>query len=220
MLRALAVLAAVVAATPADASRRALAPAPGARILAGYPLAAEQTAAGVDVQVDANAWRWGDVEGVLKPVRITVTNRGERPVLVRYGQFGLRSRWGDRLDALPPYQAAGNPQVTATPGKGVVRFVLAPWSARSYGVGPDAAALPDDPSYFEEQQADGPAIPPNEDVVRRALPEGILEPGGTVSGFLYFREEPRGTPLTFVASAVDAATGRVSGDVAIPFVVR
>jgi hypothetical protein len=31
------------------------------------------------------------------------------------------------------------------------------------------------------------SLPPSSDVRRLALPEGVIEPGGSVSGFLYFQ---------------------------------
>lgn len=212
MIRALLVAALAVVASSAHASARRLAPAQGASA------AGPRAVAGVQVQVEPRAWRWGEVEHTLAPVRVTVTNHGRRPVLLRYRQFALRSAFGDQLAPRPPYETAGEPEAVRLDRSANRGFEYAPWSARQYG---DAVPRPSDPMYFHERDGeDAPAIPPNEDVVRRALPEGILQPGGTVSGFLYFGEQPRGTALTFVADVVDAATGRVEGTVAIPLTVQ
>jgi hypothetical protein len=209
ILRALAA-AALAAATPAAlAAPRSLAPAPGA--------AAAHGVAGVQVELDPKAWRWGEVDHALAPVRVTVRNRGDRPLLVRYGHFALRSAWGDQLAPLPPYETADEPEAVRLDRAGTERFRYAPWSPRRYGA-PVAGAS--DRVNFELRQEDLPAYGPNDQVVSRALPEGILEPGGTVTGFLYFPDQRRGTDLTFVADVVDASTGRLRGTVAIPLTVR
>lgn len=57
-------------------------------------------------------------------------------------------------------------------------------------------------------------------MLRRALPEGILDPGGRLEGFLYFPDQPRGTALDLLASLTDASSGQVFGTIAIPFTVK
>jgi hypothetical protein len=212
MIRPLLAAAALAVAAPAArAGPRALAAAPGA---AG---SIRDAVAGVQLRLDPRAWPGGEVDRALAPVRVTITNHGRRSLLVRYGQFALRSAWGDRLAPLAPYEIAGEPEPVRLERGGNDRFEYAPWSPRAYG-----AIVPrsSDPVYFEQRQEDPPAIPPDEEVVRRALPEGILQPGGTVTGFLYFPDQRRGTPLTFVADVVDAQTGNVEGTVAIPLTVE
>jgi hypothetical protein len=58
-------------------------------------------------------------------------------------------------------------------------------------------------------------------MLRRALPEGTLEPGGTVTGFIYFQgvSEREGS-VTLQARLVDARTGEQFGTLSIPFGVR
>jgi hypothetical protein len=47
----------------------------------------------------------------------------------------------------------------------------------------------------------------------RALPEGVLEPGGRVTGFLYFEDIDVGKDdkATFVTDLVNASTGQTVG---------
>jgi len=69
---------------------------------------------------------------------------------------------------------------------------------------------------------------PTRDMLVAALPEGFLEPGGHVEGFVYFptEEMPRSAdgeravsaPLT--VTIVDAETSTTLGDLSIPFVYR
>jgi hypothetical protein len=213
MNRSLVAAALAVLGSSALASPRTLAPAAAPGAAAGHLVA------GVQVQLEPAAWRWGELafERTLAPVRVTVTNQGRQPVLVRYHQFVLRSTFGELLAPEPPYRVAGEPELVRLDRGANRGFEYAPWSPRQYG---DAVRLPTDPRYFRQRDAEAPVILPFDDVMSGALPEGILQPGGTVTGFLYFPEHRPGTDLTFLADVVDAGTGRVEGTVAIPVVVR
>jgi hypothetical protein len=62
---------------------------------------------------------------------------------------------------------------------------------------------------------------PTEDMLGRALPEGSLENGGTVAGFLYFQGvADRERQVILQARLVDASTGEAFGELRIPFQVR
>jgi len=59
---------------------------------------------------------------------------------------------------------------------------------------------------------------PTRDMLRNALPEGTLDTGGTVTGFLYFQNvSVREGSVTLQASLVDARTGEQFGTISIPF---
>jgi hypothetical protein len=62
---------------------------------------------------------------------------------------------------------------------------------------------------------------PTRDMVRKALPEGTLESGGSVDGFLYFPEvSDRAQHVELTARLVDANTGEAFGTLRIPFQVQ
>jgi hypothetical protein len=62
---------------------------------------------------------------------------------------------------------------------------------------------------------------PTRDMVEQALPEGTLENGGTVAGFLYFHDvSDRERQVLLQARLVDASTGQPFGQLTIPFEVR
>lgn len=62
---------------------------------------------------------------------------------------------------------------------------------------------------------------PSQDMVNHALPEGVVEDGGRVNGFLYFqRVVGRETRLRFEARFVDAATNEPVATVRIPLAVN
>jgi hypothetical protein len=57
-------------------------------------------------------------------------------------------------------------------------------------------------------------------MLEQALPEGTLQDGGTVSGFLYFQGVAEREKLaTLKAQLVDARTGEPFGELSIPFQV-
>jgi hypothetical protein len=62
---------------------------------------------------------------------------------------------------------------------------------------------------------------PTQDMVKRALPEGRLENGGTIAGFLYFQGvADRERQVILQAQLMDANTGEGLGELSIPFYVR
>ncbi len=61
---------------------------------------------------------------------------------------------------------------------------------------------------------------PSQDMVNQALPEGVVEDGGRVAGFLYFqRVVGRETRLRFEAHLADAKTNEPVGEIKIPLAV-
>lgn len=89
------------------------------------------------------------------------------------------------------------------------------------GLQPWAGPFPTDAVYYDTYLAQWPVNLPTEDMLRRALPEGVVVNGGEVSGFLYFQDVPPGTEyVSFQFDLVDANTGQQFGTVRIPFLRR
>lgn len=200
---------------------RELVPAPGAPVEPGRPQTAADAVAGVKLQVDSTAWRGGHLDDVLSPVRVRLENGSGRPLRVTYGAFTLGRPDGFRAAALPPLQvAAQNPVAVPQPAFAAGGFLVAPWHARYYpSLGVWSGPMAFDAPYYDRWYGSWPSAPDAE-VLRQALPEGVLQPGGHAQGFLYFREVPRGTAVEFLAAFVDAGTGQTFGTIAIPFLVR
>jgi hypothetical protein len=58
-------------------------------------------------------------------------------------------------------------------------------------------------------------------MIQRALPEGALDPGGFVKGFVYFPPLHRGRyGVTFTMALVDAKTNENFGTIDVPFRVE
>ena len=54
-------------------------------------------------------------------------------------------------------------------------------------------------------------------MVGKALPEGVLEPGGTIQGFLYFEDgDPKGDMADFEMDIVNATAQQMLGTARIP----
>ncbi|QDG49522.1 hypothetical protein FIV42_01850 [Persicimonas caeni] len=62
---------------------------------------------------------------------------------------------------------------------------------------------------------------PTGEMLVRALPEGVIDPGGRITGFVYFEDlesiEPTPDRVTFRYVLVDAEANRRFGVVEIPF---
>jgi hypothetical protein len=56
-------------------------------------------------------------------------------------------------------------------------------------------------------------------MLAKAIPEGVIEANGRLTGFLYF-QQVQGDTVTFTMELVDAKTGESFGHIQIPFVVR
>jgi len=57
-------------------------------------------------------------------------------------------------------------------------------------------------------------------MLQAALPEGVLDTGGHVAGFIYFQKLPQGTErIQFRARMIDAETEQTVASLDIPFVV-
>jgi hypothetical protein len=216
-----------------------LSPAPDARTIAGATNVAVGEVDGVRITVQADAWD-GDyhVANAVQPMRVTITNGSKESLRVRYGDFALIAANGHRHGALPPYKVEGDllqPMMAntympiITPAFGYRRFFIAPYFARLYpGIPAYVRGYPlYDPGYYAYyHQAFVQSIRPTVEMLGRAMPEGVIESDGQLSGFLYFeRADPKWTSLTFRATLVavrDGAAptgGEAFGEISILFTV-
>lgn len=222
---------ALLALALACAPQARLRPGPGAMAVEGKRAAATASVSGVSVVVDAASWTGTPerLETVL-PVKVTIENRGSVPVRVQYRDFSLMATSGARLAALPPFSIRGTEFVYRgiggsgfdpyVPGFLYDRFWLAPpWSRFYPQMSPWGGPYFYDPLYYDTYYARWPVELPTRDMVVNALPEGVIEPGGRLSGFVFFQPLPAGTrEVTFRQDIANASTGEELGTVQIPFV--
>jgi hypothetical protein len=218
-------LLAAMAAGAGCAHDEGLIPAPQAATTPGRPRLAYDQAEGVAVFVDGDAWKGAprDLEDVMAPLWVTVQNHGKEPVRLLYRDFTLELPSGLRVTPLPPF-------AINTPGPTRVRAITQPaFFASGFYLSPVYGGfypgmrvwyrpLPLDPFFYDTYHARWRVPLPTEDMLRSALPEGVLSPGGSVSGFLYFPDIPADAKgnFTFRASLAEEKDGTTYASVDIP----
>ncbi len=210
------------------ASKTRLLPAPTARTLADKKEVAVAQAAGVQVDADGKAWSGepANLDAAIAPIKVEITNNSGRPLRIRYKDFTLTSGLRFTAAALQPRKISGNvpgESVAVTrPYYGWYGYGLTPYYGPWYpGFGPWYGPYAWDFPYYTTYYTQTPVALPTEDMVRKAIPEGVLNSGGRVEGFLYFPQVPEGAgQATLSADLVDARTGHQFGRIDIPFVVK
>jgi hypothetical protein len=199
----------------------------------GYSLSMAVTnVAGANVSVDGAAWNgdpdWANAE--VMPVQVTIQNFSGRPLNISAAQFQLIGQNGARyraLPLLPPH----NPDKAQVPRGAAVGPVRALFYARGFYVAPHmSAAFPRyavypvfsyDKRYYERGYSTWPGALPSRDMLSRALPDGVLDDGGIVSGFVYFPMLPRSERhVQFDLQLVDTERGRSIAQAVVPLAVR
>ena len=208
-----------------------LAPAPGAERVAGDDGAAAASLGGVRLVAQG---RWSghpsDLADLVTPVRVSIENQSGARLSVRYRAFSLRGPTGQQARALAPASIQRpegvNPALPVPFGLASSRWaysapIMAPaplytnWDPCPGSLGYGWPYYGDCVNYWE------PALP-TPDMLRKALPEGVLEPGSQRAGYLYF---PRvstglGSPARFEFEVMDADSGAKLGSIVVPFVVK
>lgn len=200
-----------------------LEPAPSANTVPGPGEGAMARASGVSMVARAGVWDGNprNLAQRLTPLRVTFTNNGSVPVRIRYNELMLVAQ-GRAYKALPPLEIEGTVTRTVTPAYPAAGFGYAPYyhqylPATSLYSGAFGYSTP----YWNRY---GPVLRkvdlPTQDMIDRALPEGVIEPGGSVSGFLYFPGiEGDVKRVRLRADLINANNGEALVSLNIPFVV-
>jgi hypothetical protein len=79
-----------------------------------------------------------------------------------------------------------------------------------------------DPIYYDQYYTYWQTVNlPTAHMLRVALPDGVIQEGGSVSGFIYFERVSESVPsVRFEYQLTDATTGKTFGTINIPFVVK
>jgi hypothetical protein len=202
-----------------------LSPAPGATRVEGQGQGATATAAGMQVIARTKAWHFdpADLDTKVTPVLIELQNNSDRLVVVRYNHISLTDDAGNRFAAMPPYNIDGalsEAYTVSNPYYGFSRFAVAPYLSRWYPrFSRYDGAFAYDPTYYRPYYTRYLEVElPTAEMVRRALPEGVISPGGRAAGFVYFEAFKRSAKtLMLNVDIVDATSGSVLGTTHIPF---
>jgi len=221
-------IAAVLGATACARTEARLTPAPTATVVPGPGKGASANVAGVQVVARTGAWQWTprDLETKVTPILIELQNNGDTPIQVRYNDLSLTDSQGHHFSVMPPYDIEGTVSVAyevGSPYYGFSRFAVAPYLRRWYPRFSlyDGAFAYDSRYYSPYMTRYREIALPTVDMVQRALPEGVLSPGGRAMGFIYFETLDRdaGT-VTLSMDLVDTRSGESIGTARIPFVAH
>lgn len=218
-----------------------LVPGAGAQIASGSETVAYAARDGVQVWVDGAAWAGTPVNlaELMTPINVTLENHTQQPLRVAYADFALVGASGFRYPAMPPLP--GQKAVSsAEPAAGLV--VLADFHPRRHALPPPRfhprgfyiaphfhywwpgalvwnLTFPYDPAYYGRWN--WPAPLPSDDMLALALPEGVLQVGGRVQGFVYFQGvASRERRVSFELNLVNASDGQAFGKLEVPLAVR
>lgn len=212
------------------APRGILRPAPDASLIPREKRMAFAEAAGIRLVADPGAWS-GDPAALpqyFTPIHVTIENKGNRPVRIQYQDFSLEDSTGFQALPLPPHHitgtiAAAPPAPSVYPGYTYHKFYLYPYYAPYYvrGLSMWADPFDYDAFYYDHYYSYWRTPLPTQDMIANAIPEGVLNPGGRLSGFVYFQKpQTSADRVELVFHAVDARNNETLGTLRIPFVIK
>ena len=182
------------------------------------------TVGGVELTTDPT-WRGNpEVLASVTPVRVTIRNNGGTPVTVRYSDFQLNGQ-GRRYAAVPPADIQGaiaeRPRGADEPERFYYdpeRFLGTQWSDPYYE---DRFYQG---KYFGQWQETGHPREvrlPTPEMLQAVLPEGVVESGDAVSGFLYFQKvDPQEKRVDLSYRVPNPGPGAAFGTINVPLVVQ
>lgn len=173
-----------------------------------------------------------DIKAAVTPVKVSITNRGPETVLIRYGDFKLVGADGSVYPALPLRKidatatvATGGYDPILSPGFRHRGFRVAPYYGGYYpGIARFGGAFPY--GYGRYGWDDYDAIfgggfasvkLPTPAMYRNVLPEGVLDPGGSLEGWLYFKHVDRQKGDISFDASVTSVRGTTLGALTIPY---
>lgn len=224
--RATNLLAAVCGVSALACAGAQLEPAPEAYEIPGVGLGAADRVADVRVEARVDAWvgRPRQLAEEVTPVLVRLENESSRELRVRFDDFSLADDAGRSYGALPPFEIDAE---SAEPIRGytpsLLGFRVAPYLEPHFPHARVHSGFRHDPDYYGTLQ---PRLRdrqlPTRDMLAHALPEGVVDPGGAISGFVYFEKidgRVRGQ-VDFRFTLVGARTGESFGLAKVPFRVE
>lgn len=185
------------------------------------------------VEVAASGRRWPGTLPIayeITPLRVRVKNASREPIRIDYGQFSIQETGeGEAYRAIAPFNVEGEVEQRylvpdPTPFEpawfGRRYHVYDPFAGYYYGT-PTAWADPyvwsdADWDYYDAYWAEREL--PTGKMLARALPPGVLEPGGRVDGWLFFEKVDEDAGRVHLrAELVDAEDGDRHGVARLPF---
>ena len=184
----------------------------------------------VQVTVSSDSWVGSpEVRNEVTPLKITVANNNENPIKITYDNMKLVSEDSTVFTALPIYNLIGTVNdVQLAPEHNVIveseidhdRFYIYPMYTRVYNNIPitDYKYF-EDPSYYSQYYSEwNETGMPTAGMRNLALPEGILDNGGSISGFVYFQKVDADVESVELSmDIINAENNEVLGNIQLPF---
>lgn len=189
-----------------------------------------------NVEVTVGSDMWDGKEMVAKnviPLRVTVDNAGDDPIVVSYNEFHLVNSKGKEYAVLPLYEydldldrivIDKDFHVIPEPAYEQNNFYMYPMYEPLYpGIEITDYNYIVDPEiqkkYFLWSAMDENL--PTQNMRQKALTEGVLNEDGMVSGYLYFEDVlPTDEKVEFTFDVVNASTGEKEGTIEIPYYIE
>jgi hypothetical protein len=187
--------------------------------------AASSLADGVRCTADVDAWEGGPgaLPDLVTPVKVHILNNSGRPIRLLYEDFVLVGKSGRRYRPIPVVPIDPDPKrVPVSPTYPSWNFFVAPRVHAAYRTMQAwPRPLRRDQPFYEHQYRLWGQSRPSLDVIRTALPEGVLREGGVVSGFLFF-ENPidREDRVVFEARFDESDSPQTVASMKIPFTIE
>jgi hypothetical protein len=203
-------------------------PASTTRVIPDAPGFAVVEQDGVRLAASGDDWtaRPADLPDRLTPVRVRIVNHSGCALQILYSRFALAGARGRLYRPLPPVllfherpvDSAGTVRPFFASANFFVRQAyrdvypsLPPWPTR----------LPSEDRFYEHQYKLWGRNLPTPEVQRMGLPEGVLDNGGQISGFLFFENATgRERKLLFKADLEEGQGDRTVTSISIPFRVE
>jgi hypothetical protein len=205
------------------AQRADLIPAPDARTLEGTAAIARAEVAGVRVVATPDA-NQDPAQGYpyFQTIHLEIENESGVPMRLRYADISLVDETGGAMSALPTYLLQ-DVQVSpiSHPTFYANQFRVAPHYVHHY---PTFAAWPSrfifDDGFYRHQYSLWDPYAPTQGMREQAIPEGVIDDGGNISGFVYFKKlDPEMDRVTLTMNLVNANTEDLFGSIRIPFLI-
>jgi hypothetical protein len=223
-------------AVAACAHQKVLEPAAGASLVPGHQDIAEASTTGVTVSVTGDSWSGDpqDLGTLFTPVRVTIKNNSGKTLRVSYQDISLAGASGFQYAAIPPIKAKGTLSLNDAPASRTRqpaapslemagwehdRFAVAPHYSYMYpGVDMWSGPFGYDSLYYDGYYQRWPEKLPTQDMLSEALPEGVVQNGGSVAGYVYFQSVTgRESAVQFEMTLADPNNGQAFGRIVIPF---
>lgn len=188
---------------------------------------------GVTLTAQVDAWPGEeDLASKVTPVYLVIENHSGIPLRLAYARLSFQADDGQRFAALPPADIRG--EVTRPIQQHATARLHPAWrrdglDAYTPNDGTFDTGLPTsdgvffyDPLYYDQYyQARQTVRLPTETMIDRALPEGVIQDGERVEGFVYFeRIGDKASRVKLRGELVHAQTGALIVTATIPFLVR